>query len=1229
MKRFATTEIKSTGTIISLVSEFPITWESLLPKVGDELFIFEDHNINDLLKYTLQKVFKTGYPTSFSFSLNEKVLSCMALRHATDSVYICWETDLDEKSAFYSCNAISENDSVEKTKEIPEKPPITACHNLRRFTDNLPLVVFEIYLFPDGKFKLGFVNKEMETFLPGHNTDAVNEDNSLLFTNVHPEDKEILMESMHKIAEQNVWDIEYRLVINGEVRWIKGYGRPEIREGYISVCTYLQDITQLKLNQDALDRDRLLLRTLIDNLPVSIFVKDNKGQKILANKLDVEYMGFQSEKEALGKTDKDIFGKKGGAWGYLQDLKIIKTGVEIIDEEGQLFYKSGDKREILVSKVPLKDEKGAIVGLIGICRDMTSIKKLEERLEIIDYANRNSNVSIYLVKEDATFYDVNEWGYQSLGYTKNEIMAMSLHDINPFYSTEQWNNHWKALKKDFGGIFYGKHKKKDGTFVDVEINLKTFSYKGKEFHCSYVTDITEKKKLDEQLKLVDHAFRSAALPMYFMTRNGTIYDYNTAASKTLGYDNSELGNATIYDISIRHTPESWKIRWEEIKAGQTQPYRTKLKKKDKSLLNVDISTNIFEYEGKELTFTSFIDVTEKTKLENKLNLVDFAFRNAAIPMTFIKEDGSFYDFNDATCNLLGYTKQEFIKLNMPAINPSFEWAMWIKSWNDIKRKGGAPFYTSLKKKDGKLIEVEVRANIINYENLEINCTTYIDITERNKVLEELKRSNIRYEYATIATSDVIWEADLESNYFFLSNNFEKLFGHKVTYTEDCLNNRWRNNIHSDDIQYVLEETDSIIKNNLATNWISEYRIKKSDNNYAVIQDKIFCVRDKAGKAVRLVGAMQDITNKRMEEERLKLLEKVITETTQSIVIAEAISGNDTPIVYANNSFTKVTGYTLEEVKGRNPRFLHKYIDTSNDENRRLMRNSIQKFLPWKVEVVNTKKNGERFWAEVSGFPVYDNNKEKYTHWVAIQTDITARKNAEAEKEQLVNELVENNKELKHFGYITSHNLRAPLTNLVSICNLIDTSQIPDLRTKKLINGFKLSTMLLNDTLNDLIKVLFIKENTNLNKEEILFVDVLDKVKNAISSILLRNAVKIEADFSTCKSVNFVYVYLESIFLNLITNAVKYSSPSRHPIITIKSSLDADGHTRLSFTDNGIGMNMERIKNKIFGLYQRFHNNPDGKGIGLYLVHSQISALGGSIDVESEENIGTTFTIHFK
>ena len=129
--------------------------------------------------------------------------------------------------------------------------------------------------------------------------------------------------------------------------------------------------------------------------------------------------------------------------------------------------------------------------------------------------------------------------------------------------------------------------------------------------------------------------------------------------------------------------------------------------------------------------------------------------------------------------------------------------------------------------------------------------------------------------------------------------------------------------------------------------------------------------------------------------------------------------------------------------------------------------------------------------------------------------------------------------------------------------------------------------------------------------------------------MLKNVVKIETDFSASPSVFFSDVYLESIFLNFLTNSIKYAHPTRYPLVKIKTFFDEEEHTKLSYSDNGIGMNMDRVRHKIFGLYQRFHSNSDGKGIGLYLTYSQVTALGGKIDVESEEGMGTTFTITFK
>jgi PAS domain S-box-containing protein len=243
-------------------------------------------------------------------------------------------------------------------------------------------------------------------------------------------------------------------------------------------------------------------------------------------------------------------------------------------------------------------------------------------------------------------------------------------------------------------------------------------------------------------------------------------------------------------------------------------------------------------------------------------------------------------------------------------------------------------------------------------------------------------------------------------------------------------------------------------------------------------------------------------------------------------------------------------------------------------------------------------------------------------------DITLRKLEEEQRYALIEELIQSNADLKQFGFITTHNLRAPLTNLLAIVDLLDFNKIKDETTKELLEAFKTATFQLNDTLNDLIKVLFIRENKFLALNRINFQSVVAKNIHDLNSLITSSDIDIKFDFTEAPSVLFDENYLESIFLNLMSNSIKFASTDRKLEIRIKSKYEGD-FIILEFSDNGIGMDMERVKDRIFGLYQRFHDRPDCKGIGLYLIHSQVTALGGTISVKSKVNVGTTFYITFK
>ena len=136
------------------------------------------------------------------------------------------------------------------------------------------------------------------------------------------------------------------------------------------------------------------------------------------------------------------------------------------------------------------------------------------------------------------------------------------------------------------------------------------------------------------------------------------------------------------------------------------------------------------------------------------------------------------------------------------------------------------------------------------------------------------------------------------------------------------------------------------------------------------------------------------------------------------------------------------------------------------------------------------------------------------------------------------------------------------------------------------------------------------------------------MKPITENIIEESGAVINVNFSNSEVVYFNKNYLESIFLNLLTNSIRYRSENRSIIIDIRTKIK-DHAVQLIFSDNGSGINMERHREKIFGMHQRFHSNKESKGVGLYIIKSQIISLGGTIDIESEENVGTTFIITFK
>ena len=245
----------------------------------------------------------------------------------------------------------------------------------------------------------------------------------------------------------------------------------------------------------------------------------------------------------------------------------------------------------------------------------------------------------------------------------------------------------------------------------------------------------------------------------------------------------------------------------------------------------------------------------------------------------------------------------------------------------------------------------------------------------------------------------------------------------------------------------------------------------------------------------------------------------------------------------------------------------------------------------------------------------------------IMQDLTERKKQEKERELLIKELSQNNKDLRQFSFITSHNLRGPIATLLGLTSLVEKMNIKDEALKQIVNGIKKVAITFDNTVKDLTNVLMIKENPSVSQEKLNVSEIFGQIAAQTKMSIEKNDAQIETNFSEAAVITFNRLYMENIFLNLLTNAIKYKSPLRKLKIIVSTKQVGDS-VLLVFEDNGMGLDVELNKDKVFGLYQKFHNHPDSKGLGLFMIKSQMESLGLRIDIESQVNVGTKFILQF-
>jgi len=268
-------------------------------------------------------------------------------------------------------------------------------------------------------------------------------------------------------------------------------------------------------------------------------------------------------------------------------------------------------------------------------------------------------------------------------------------------------------------------------------------------------------------------------------------------------------------------------------------------------------------------------------------------------------------------------------------------------------------------------------------------------------------------------------------------------------------------------------------------------------------------------------------------------------------------------------------------------------------------------------------------------PIFGNDLdyEKIIGVFSVSRDITKEKKLEIMQQQQIEELqilsqklINKANKLQNFAHIVSHNLRSPVSNLNTLISFYEDAQSEE-EKKELMEMLKLSVSRLTVTIEDLTEVVRVNQNIDLKTENIYFQDIVVHIQDSLSAWISETNTTIETSFSACESIRYSKIYLESIFLNLITNAIKYRHPERNLLLQISTQRENE-QIILVCKDNGVGIDLSKHGHKVFGLHKTFHGNQDARGVGLFITKNQIESLGGRISVDSIVNIGTTFTIQF-
>ena len=458
------------------------------------------------------------------------------------------------------------------------------------------------------------------------------------------------------------------------------------------------------------------------------------------------------------------------------------------------------------------------------------------------------------------------------------------------------------------------------------------------------------------------------------------------------------------------------------------------------------------------------------------------------------------------------------------------------------------------------------------------------------------------------------------------------------YSQEELKNLYFSSITHPDDRHVTAQMIAQLKSSREDSCVREKRYVTKDGKIIHAHISIF-LKEIEGVPLHFIAHITDVTQKIKANKKIKLayaeMGAIFSASSKVIIMVTDANG---VIKQFNTGAENLLGYKKGEVISiAKPTLFHCEIDFKNKS--KLISNSLNKkiegFDVFTELAQSNKQTDEWIYQHKNGvcFPVqltFDTIKDSENNiigYLGVGHDISKIKNHENKIQDILEVSKAQNKRLLNFAHIVSHNLKSHSGNFSMLLDLFKDEN-EDFGNNEIIKMLNQASLNLSETISHLNEVVQLNTNSVINLVSVNLNQALSKVIENVSAIAMTSKVTIENNTDKNIEVLCMPAYLESILLNFLTNGIRYQSNDRSSYVKFRTLVD-NNWIVLEIEDNGLGIDLDRHRSKLFGMYKTFHNNKDSRGLGLFIAKNQIEAIGGKVEVTSKVNVGTVFKVYFK